>query len=207
MGQDCRRSRRTTEGTPKELTVIVPTAAAQTHTFDLLVGEFKTESESEASSSLVVGIWPGVRARHCKNRGYVAGNLRIQLVRNQGFCRTNKSRGTSIAADQAFPGPRTKTQEAGRPLDSPPRFRKLVDLASPSRSGQGGVDHGRPASPVTCFQESRPARTIQLAPLAQLDRASDYESEGYRFDSCGVYFFFSWGRASYGASRAPGTGR
>ena len=29
----------------------------------------------------------------------------------------------------------------------------------------------------------------QVAPLAQLDRASDYESEGYRFDSCGVYFF------------------
>ncbi len=31
-------------------------------------------------------------------------------------------------------------------------------------------------------------RAFCNAPLAQLDRASDYESEGYRFDSCGVYW-------------------
>ena len=30
----------------------------------------------------------------------------------------------------------------------------------------------------SCFER------IKNAPVAQLDRASDYESEGYRFDSC-----------------------
>src|SRR5690606_22103991 len=37
-----------------------------------------------------------------------------------------------------------------------------------------------------------------LAALAQLDRASDYESEGYRFDSCGLYCFASCSNASVG---------
>ena len=35
--------------------------------------------------------------------------------------------------------------------------------------------------------------TIYLAPVAQLDRASDYGSEGYGFDSCRarhIYFMF-----------------
>jgi hypothetical protein len=34
----------------------------------------------------------------------------------------------------------------------------------------------------------------QVAPLAQLDRASVYGTEGYRFEPCGVYFAFLGGR-------------
>jgi hypothetical protein len=38
---------------------------------------------------------------------------------------------------------------------------------------------------------SFPPAACGKAPLAQLDRASDYESEGREFESLRVYFFFS----------------
>ncbi len=65
--------------------------------------------------------------------------------------------------------------------------------------GYAGLLREVPTSPATrssCHGGSNAAGAMQvillkqLAPLAQLDRASDYESEGYRFDSCGVYFFY-----------------
>jgi hypothetical protein len=37
-----------------------------------------------------------------------------------------------------------------------------------------------------------------------LDRASDYESEGYRFDSCGVYFFWGGKTAAFLGRAAAG---
>ena len=39
-----------------------------------------------------------------------------------------------------------------------------------------------------CRFDSGP-RYLAYAPIAQLDRVLDYESSGYRFDSCWVHFF------------------
>ena len=59
-----------------------------------------------------------------------------------------------------------------------------MEAAKPQAAVRGG--EARIAIPA-CLGAVFPASLAVHAPLAQLDRASDYESEGYRFDSCGVY--------------------
>jgi hypothetical protein len=40
---------------------------------------------------------------------------------------------------------------------------------------------------ASALEGSSPFIRTTLAPVAQLDRASDYESEGHRFESCRVH--------------------